>query len=128
SPHAHIGLSAVAYLIEGHGFHRESLGSSQVISPGELNWMTAGKGIVHSARSPKEDRSPEGKHSIHGVQVWVALPVEFEKIEPSFTHYSKDVIPELELHAHLKGKLLIGEYQDVKSPVKTYSKTFFAEI
>src|SRR5690606_12836219 len=88
APHPHIGLSTVTYLFEGRGLHRDSIGSVQMITPGDLNIMTAGKGIAHSERTPLEDRQINAK--VHGVQIWVALPVTDEECEPSFQHYSKD--------------------------------------
>lgn len=127
-PHPHIGLSTVTYLFSGRGHHKDSLGFSQVITPGDINWMTAGRGIVHSERSPQEDRNPPAKSPLHGIQVWVALPVEDEDTDPNFTHYSQSVIPDLSFGPALHGKLMIGEHQGVTSPVKTYSKTFFADL
>lgn len=127
-PHPHIGLSTVTYLFEGQGFHRDSLGSSQIIRPGELNWMTAGKGIVHSERTPQEVLDADEEQRIHGIQIWVALPKEFEKIEPSFTHYSADQLPQWDVCPGFSGKVLIGEHANLKSPVKTFSKMFFAEL
>lgn len=131
-PHPHIGLSTVTYLFSGRGHHRDSLGYSQVINPGDINWMTAGKGIVHSERTPEEDRFPNPSDPIHGIQVWVALPVEHEDIDPNFTHYPQSTIPDLDFGHGLAGKLMIGSHtingKAYTSPVKTYSKTFFAEI
>lgn len=127
-PHPHIGLSTVTYLFSGRGFHRDSLGSAQVIAPGDLNWMTAGKGIVHSERTPEEDRNSSRRITLHGIQIWVALPVEYERCEPNFSHYAKSILPSLEMVPGLAGKLLIGQHGQVVSPVKTYSKTFFAEM
>lgn len=127
-PHPHIGLSTVTYLFEGRGYHRDSLGSQQVISPGDLNWMTAGKGIVHSERTPEEDRVPNPGNFIHGIQVWVALPIQDEECEPGFTHYSKNHLPTLEITSGLSGKLLIGSYKNIQSPVKIFSRTFFADL
>ncbi|MCO5113788.1 MAG: pirin family protein [Bdellovibrionaceae bacterium] len=131
-PHPHIGLSTVTYLFSGRGHHRDSLGYSQVISPGDINWMTAGRGIVHSERTPDEDKFPNPSAPIHGIQVWVALPVEHEDTDPNFTHYPKSQIPDIEFTEGLNGKLMIGTYQEegytLTSPVKTYSPTFFAEM
>ncbi len=131
-PHPHIGLSTVTYLFSGRGHHRDSLGYSQVISPGDINWMTAGRGIVHSERTPDEDKFPNPSAPIHGIQVWVALPVEHEDTDPNFTHYPKSQIPDLKFTEGLNGKLMIGTYQEggrtLTSPVKTYSPTFFAEM
>lgn len=127
-PHPHIGLATVTYLFEGRGHHRDSIGSSQVINPGDLNWMTAGRGIVHSEHTPNEDRDPSSHNSIHGVQIWVGLPVEHEECEPNFTHYSKDIIPSVQVSKKIVGKLLIGSYQSTTSPVKTLSATIFMDL
>lgn len=127
-PHPHIGLSTVTYLFSGRGLHRDSLGSKQVISPGDLNWMTAGRGIVHSERTPVEDLSAHPKKTMHGIQIWVALPVEQEECEPNFTHYPKETLPQFQLADNFSGKLLIGTYKNITSPVKCYSQTFFADI
>ncbi len=86
-PHPHIGLATVTYLFEGKGYHRDSIGSAQLISPGDLNWMTAGCGIVHSERTPPEELTSLSGKSIHGVQIWVALPLAEEDCEPSFVHW-----------------------------------------
>src|SRR5262249_31393647 len=91
APHPHIGLATVTYLYEGELVHRDSLGSEQVIRPGEVNWMTAGRGIVHSERSPAEARRDGAR--LHGVQIWVALPDEHEEDEPSFRHAGKEELP-----------------------------------
>lgn len=125
-PHPHIGLSTVTYLFSGRGLHRDSLGSKQIISPGDLNLMTAGRGIVHSERTPEEDII---NHNVmHGIQIWVALPTEFEDCDPHFIHYPKDMMPEFRLSHKISGKLLIGCHKEVYSPVKTYSPTFFADV
>lgn len=127
-PHPHIGLSTVTYLFSGRGYHRDSLGSKQIISPGDLNWMTAGRGIVHSERTPVEDLSAHPKPTLHGIQIWVALPTDQEECEPNFTHYEKETLPKFTLAENLTGKLLIGSHGGTTSPVKTYSPTFFADI
>src|SRR5262249_18705166 len=84
-PHPHIALATVTYLFEGAIMHRDSLGSACAIRPGDVNWMTAGRGIAHSERSPEDERR-RGAH-LHGIQSWVALPKAKEEIEPSFRHY-----------------------------------------
>jgi len=127
-PHPHIGLSTVTYLFSGRGLHRDSLGSKQIISPGDLNWMTAGKGIVHSERTPSEDITANPKKTMHGIQIWVALPTDQEECEPNFIHYPKENLPKFTLSEDLSGKLLIGRHGNTVSPVKTYSPTFFADI
>lgn len=126
-PHPHIGLSTVTYLLDGKGHHRDSLGSDQIISPGDINWMTAGRGIVHSERSPNSEVEAKDR-SMEGIQVWVALPKEFEDIEPAFYHYPKTVIPQFELDEYLEATLMIGAYKDNISPVKTYSPTLFMSL
>jgi redox-sensitive bicupin YhaK (pirin superfamily) len=84
-PHPHIGLATVTYLFEGALMHRDSLGFVQRITPGDVNWMTAGHGIVHSERSPDEER--DSARTLHGIQVWIALPAADEQTEPAFTHH-----------------------------------------
>ncbi|MPW24133.1 hypothetical protein GCT13_47820 [Paraburkholderia sp. CNPSo 3157] len=87
-PHPHIGLATVTYLFEGSLMHRDSLGFEQKIVPGDVNWMTAGRGIVHSERTPNEDR-PE-RQTMHGIQTWVALPVDHEDAQPGFMHEGRN--------------------------------------
>lgn len=93
-PHPHIGLATVTYLFEGEIFHRDSLGVMQAITPGAVNWMTAGKGIVHSERSSDESRAAD--ETVHGIQAWVALPKEHERTDPAFRHYPSDQLPEFD--------------------------------
>ncbi|MGZ3724667.1 MAG: pirin family protein [Pseudobdellovibrio sp.] len=124
-PHPHIGLATVTYLFQGKVLHRDSLGNKQLIEPGDLNWMTAGSGIVHSERTPKEPHSPDKKHEVHGVQIWVALPKESEDCDASFNHYDKSVFPEVRLTDELTAKLLVGKYNQSSSPVLVHSPTFF---
>src|SRR5690242_3850035 len=93
-PHPHIGLATVTYLFEGAIVHRDSIGSVQKIVPGDVNWMTAGRGIVHSERTPAEDRA--SGLTMHGIQTWVALPLEDEDIEPSFAHHAAHTLPVVE--------------------------------
>ncbi len=92
--HPHIGLATVTYLFDGAIMHRDSLGSAQKIVPGDVNWMTAGRGIVHSERTPDEERA-RGQ-TVHGIQTWVALPREHEAREPSFEHHAGATLPKLE--------------------------------
>lgn len=124
-PHPHIGLATVTYLFEGRGYHHDSLGSKQVIHPGDLNLMIAGKGIVHSETTPPEDLKTNKK--MHGVQIWVALPLSHEDCEPSFNHWPKEQFPEIELCPGINAKLLIGEFNNVKSPVTILSRTLFID-
>jgi redox-sensitive bicupin YhaK (pirin superfamily) len=127
-PHPHIGLATVTYLFDGKAFHRDSLGSKQEITPGDLNWMTAGKGIVHSERTPPEERSGKLNHFMHGVQIWVGLPKEHEECDPHFVHWPKTQLPDVKISENLNGKLLIGEFANQISPVKVLMKTLFLDI
>lgn len=121
-PHPHIGLSTLTYLFEGALLHRDSLGSLQEILPGEVNWMTAGKGISHSERETDEAR--QHNRTIHGLQFWVALPINEEDREPSFHHYEKSDIPEFETDS-LFINLVAGSYQRHTSKLKAYSPMIF---
>lgn len=121
-PHPHIGLSTVTYLFAGEIFHRDSLGYAQEIRPGEVNWMTAGRGIVHSERSGAAARKAGGP--VHGIQSWVALPDEAEEAAPAFAHHGAGALPvvrEKGLCAHL----IAGEAYGTKSPVRVYSPMFY---
>jgi redox-sensitive bicupin YhaK (pirin superfamily) len=124
-PHPHIGLATVTYLFEGEIMHRDSLGTVQPIRPGAINWMTAGKGIVHSERTPQELR-PAGS-PIHGIQLWVGLPLGQEEVAPDFTHYPADVLPEV-TRPGAKIRVMMGEVFGARSPVKTLSELFYADI
>lgn len=124
-PHPHIGLSTLTYLFEGSVMHRDSLGTAIEIQPGAVNWMTAGKGITHSERTPSHLR---GVHkSLHGLQIWVALPTSMEQAKPSFTHIEKERIPFWEQDG-LHCRLIAGEIMDKKSPVPVYSPLYLLEI
>ncbi|HJV00963.1 MAG TPA: pirin family protein [Burkholderiaceae bacterium] len=124
-PHPHIGLATVTYLFEGAMDHRDSIGSVQRIEPGAINWMTAGRGIVHSERTPKDlvDRP----HRTHGLQLWAALPLAHEEDEPSFCHTAADEIPELEVQGACV-RVLIGSAFGKTSPVRTYSQTLYLDV
>lgn len=124
-PHPHIGLSTITYLFEGQITHRDSMGVEQVIKPGAINWMTAGKGVVHSERTPKELRGKS--KTVHGMQIWVALPKDKEKIDPSFHHFTSEEIPTWN-KSNLDFKLIAGEFMNRKSPVPVFSKLYFVEI
>ena len=93
-PHPHIGLATVTYLFDGALMHRDSLGSAQRITPGDVNWMTAGRGIVHSERSAPEDRAAGIR--MHGLQTWVALPLALEDTAPAFTHVPSATLPRMD--------------------------------
>lgn len=127
-PHPHIGLATVTYLFEGHGYHRDTLGSKQLITPGDINWMIAGSGIAHSERTPVDERKPAPGNILHGIQIWVGLPKEKEDMAPSFKHYPKSIIPDLKISEVSKVKLLIGEYGEAVSPVEAISKTIYIDI
>ena len=124
-PHPHIGLSTLTFLFEGSIMHRDSLGNELEIKPGEVNWMTAGKGIVHSERTPEYLRKSE--KSMHGLQIWVALPKHLEQMEPGFFHLEKERIPAWTDNG-LQYKLIAGEVFGKRSPVPVYSKLYMIEI
>lgn len=124
-PHPHIGLATVTYLFEGALMHRDSLGFVQRITPGDVNWMTAGHGIVHSERSPDDERS--SARGLHGIQVWVALPVADEQTEPAFTHHPKATLPRIELPGAVL-RLIAGSGWGQQAPARTFSPMFYAAI
>jgi redox-sensitive bicupin YhaK (pirin superfamily) len=124
-PHPHIGLTTLTYLFEGSIMHRDSQGNQVEIKPGEVNWMTAGKGIVHSERTPEYLRHSE--KNLHGLQIWVALPKNLEQMEPEFFHFGKQQIPEW-TDGPTRFRLVAGEALGKKSPVPIYSKLFMLEI
>lgn len=124
-PHPHIGLSTLTFLFEGAMMHRDSLGNELEIQPGAVNWMTAGKGVVHSERTPKTLRNTE--KNLHGLQIWVALPKALEASEPSFTHIPAHEIPQWQAFG-VNLKLIAGELMGHKSPVPVHSKLYFLEI
>ncbi len=124
-PHPHIGLATVTYLFEGSILHRDSLGSVQEIFPGDVNWMTAGKGIVHSERETIEVRAV--RHRLHGIQCWIALPEDMEYIEPSFLHLKKCRLPHI-LREGVMMRLIAGDAYNRTSPVKTYSPMFYLDV
>ncbi len=123
--HPHIGLSTLTYLFEGSIMHKDSIGSELEIKPGAVNWMTAGKGVVHSEKTPDYLRNSE--KILHGLQIWVALPKELEEIEPSFHHIKEKEIPKWEEFG-VKIKLIAGEAFGKKSPVPVHSSLYFIEI
>lgn len=124
-PHPHIGLSTLTYLLEGNILHRDTLGTSIEIRPGEVNWMTAGKGIVHSERTPDYLRGLN--KDLHGLQIWVALPKEKEDMDPGFFHASKEELPAW-TEDGVEYKLIAGEALGRKSPVPVYCPLYFLEI
>ena len=123
--HPHVGLATITYLFEGEILHRDSLGYVQPIRPGAVNWMTAGKGIVHSEKVTEEVLASGQK--LHGLQTWVALPTEAEEIEPSFEHYPASDIPAV----YVDGagiRVVLGSAFGVSSPVTTQSGTLYVEV
>ena len=123
-PHPHIGLETVTYLFEGTMFHRDSLGSEQEIRPGDVNWMTAGKGIVHSERTPENLKTK--KFLLHGLQAWVGLPLADELVQPTFHHHPKESLPKFTLGG-IDLTLIAGSACGHTSPVHTFSKLFYLE-
>lgn len=124
-PHPHIGLSTLTYLFEGAIMHRDSLGSEVEITPGAVNWMTAGKGVVHSERTPESLRQSDKR--LHGLQIWVALPKDLENMDPNFVHIEAKDIPSWEENG-TQIKLIAGEAFGRKSSVPVYSKLYLLEI
>ena len=124
-PHPHIGLATVTYLFEGNILHRDSLGSVQRIAPGDVNWMTAGGGIVHSERTPAEERQLARR--LHGIQTWVALPCAHEDAPPSFTHLPKATLP-LIARPGVEMRLLAGTAFGQRAPTPTFSDMFYLAV
>jgi hypothetical protein len=124
-PHPHIGLATVTYLFEGRILHRDSLGSVAEITPGEMNLMTAGRGIVHSERTPPGQRA-SGQRML-GLQSWIALPRAFEETEPSFQHFDAAALPVVE-DAGLRARIIAGAAFGASSPLKTLSEWFYVEL
>lgn len=124
-PHPHIGLATVTYLFTGEILHRDSLGSVQPIRPGEVNWMTAGRGIVHSERTPPSLRPVQT--SLFGIQAWVALPQRDEEADPAFNHHGIADLPLLEAEGK-RVRLIAGSLYGARSPVKTHSEMFYADV
>lgn len=124
-PHPHIGLGTVTYLYRGDFHHRDSIGSDQIIRPGALNWMVAGKGVSHSERTSEAGRS--GPHSLFGIQTWIALPEQFEDIEPTFEHHGKEALPEIRDQG-IDAKLILGSAYGETAPAQMYSETFYLDV
>jgi redox-sensitive bicupin YhaK (pirin superfamily) len=123
-PHPHIGLATVTYLFDGEILHRDSLGNAQPIRPGAVNWMTAGRGIVHSERTPPELRA--GQSSLFGIQTWVAPPKGREEMEPGFAHHGADVLPVIEDQGK-RLRLIAGSLYGERAPVEVFSEMFYAD-
>ena len=124
-PHPHIGLATVTYLFEGAMMHRDSLGSVQRIEPGAINWMSAGRGIVHSERKPDDLKGHDFVN--HGLQLWVGLPEAKEETEPSFVHTPADAIPQVQVGA-AQVRVLVGEAFGARSPVVPASPTLYLDV
>ena len=124
-PHPHIGLATVTYLFDGAMMHRDSIGSVQEILPGAINWMTAGRGIVHSERKP--DHLRQTRYSNHGLQLWTALPVDQEEVEPSFSHTPAGAIPECDA-GDARVRVLVGAAFGLASPVPALSPTVYLDV
>ena len=120
-PHPHIGLSTITYLFEGEIMHRDSVGSEQPVRPGEVNWMTAGRGITHSERF---ERLREEGGQMDGIQAWVALPEAREEVAPGFWHYPADALPEFHDEG-AAGRLIAGRLAGIESPVRVDSPQFY---
>jgi redox-sensitive bicupin YhaK (pirin superfamily) len=123
-PHPHIGLATVTWLFDGTMYHRDSLGSAQLLAPGELNWMTAGRGIVHSERSTPEDRLVDRR--AFGIQAWVALPKAHEDAAADFAHVAAHELPGVAGDG-IAVRVVAGALYGARSPVRTYSDMFYAE-
>jgi redox-sensitive bicupin YhaK (pirin superfamily) len=124
-PHPHIGLSTVTYLFDGEIMHRDSLGTAMAIRPGEVNWMTAGRGIVHSERTGPQKRAAGGP--IHGLQMWVALPTAKEEMEAGFAHHATSEFPLVSDNGKTV-RVVVGSLYGAHSPVPTVHETIFADV
>jgi len=124
-PHPHIGLATVTYLFEGEILHRDSLGSVQSIRPGEVNWMTAGRGIAHSERTPAALR--QGESRLFGVQLWVGLPRAHEETAPAFHHHPAEALPLVEGEGK-RLRVIAGSFETARSPVQVFAETLCADL
>lgn len=124
-PHPHIGLSTVTYLFEGEAFHRDSIGSAQAIRPGDVNLMTAGKGVVHSERSEPAWREQGG--ALHGLQLWLGLPIANEEDEPTFEHHPRASFPEIEREG-ARARVVLGSALGERSPIEHPSKPWLVDV
>lgn len=125
--HPHIGLSTLTYLLEGQLTHQDSMGTNQVIEPGSVNWMVAGRGCSHTERTPQSLRDARSVFTLHGYQIWVALPAALEDIEPAFHHIEASKLPVWE-EAGAHFKLVAGKGYGHKSPVPVHSDLFMVDI
>ncbi len=124
-PHPHIGLATVTYMLEGAFLHRDSLGNEQLIEPGAVNLMTAGRGIVHSERSPESERAAAS--SLSAIQTWLALPDALEESEPAFEHVARAALPLIE-GGGARARVIMGRLWGQEAPVTTYAATIDADI
>ncbi|WP_336957923.1 pirin family protein [Sphingobium aquiterrae] len=124
-PHPHINLATVTYMYEGAFMHRDSLGSAQLIQPGAVNLMTAGRGIVHSERSPDDERAKASKLS--AIQTWLALPDRNEEMDPAFEHVPEEALPVIE-DGGVRARVIMGSLWGAESMVTTYAHTVYADI
>ncbi len=124
-PHPHIGLGTVTYLYRGDFHHRDSLGTDQIIQPGALNWMVAGRGVTHSERTSAQARS--GPNSLFGIQTWIALPESHEDMAPMFEHHGKEALPVIESDG-VSVKLILGNAYGEKAPATLFSETFYGDV
>ncbi|MBT9382954.1 pirin family protein [Pseudooceanicola sp. CBS1P-1] len=124
-PHPHIGLGTVTYLYRGEFEHRDSIGSHQMIYPGEVNWMVAGRGVTHSERTSAATRGTP--HSLFGIQTWIALPENREEDAPTFEHHGREALPVIADHG-VEARLILGAAYGKKSPVALPSETFYLDV
>ena len=124
-PHPHIGLGTVTYLYQGEFEHRDSLGTHQMIYPGEVNWMVAGRGVTHSERTSAETRAT--RHKLFGIQTWIALPADREEMAPDFEHHKEAVLPSI-TDTGTKARLILGHAFGETSPVTMQSETFYLDV
>ena len=124
-PHPHIGLGTVTYLYQGEFEHRDSLGTHQMIYPGEVNWMLAGRGVTHSERTSVETRAT--RHKLFGIQTWVALPEDREDMAPDFEHHKAAALPVLE-EGGATARLILGSAWGKSAPVTMQSEIFYADV
>jgi redox-sensitive bicupin YhaK (pirin superfamily) len=124
-PHPHIGLGTVTYLFKGDFHHRDSTGADQIIQPGALNWMVAGRGVTHSERTSEAAR--KGPNGLFGIQTWLALPENVEDVAPTFEHHAKESLPMIE-DTGVSVRLILGDAYGASAPAKMFSETFYADV
>lgn len=124
-PHPHVGLATITYMLEGSLLHRDSLGNNIEILPGDVNWMTTGRGIVHSERETFEVKSQ--RHVLNGMQAWLALPKESAEIQPSFSHTKRCQLPH-HIFDSVQARLIAGDAYGMTSPIKSYSPMFYLDV